>query len=413
MEESNKKNIVVAGAGFGGITAALKISEWIKKFPEFNLILLNKRNHHLYTPALYEIAAIPSSRFSLSNLKLAAMVPIPSIVSGKPIDFICDEVIGIEPIQKNISLLRGNKLSYEYLVLALGSETNYFDIPGLKEYGLPLKTFEDAIKMRDAIETEITKKDELKIIVGGGGASGVEVVAEFVNFIKVLLKRVKGNGCAIRFVLLEAGDDILAGFDQWMIWQAKKRLKKLGIEIRTSHRIKEVLPDRLMLDNGSAENFDLFFWTGGVKGPEVLKASGFKLSPKGAIEIDEYLRVKDHTEDVFAIGDNSSFLNPKTGKPLIWNVPAAEAEGRLVAENIVRKLEGRPLKKFSPLKKYPFVLAVGKKYAIADLIFLRLSGFIGWCLKQIVELRYLLFILPLPKAAQSWIRAVRAYSIND
>lgn len=410
----SKKNIVVAGAGFGGITAALQISKWIKKFPEYNLVLLNKRGHHLYTPALYEIAAIPSSRLTLANLKLAAMVPISDIVLGKTITFICDEIIKIDADKKEIALLRNGKLAYEYLILALGSETNYFDMPGMKEHGLSLKTFEDAVRMRDAIEAEVMVKDEIKVVVGGGGASGVEVIAEFVNFIQLLKKRIKvASSCQIKFTLIEAGPDILAGFEPWMVIEAKKRLRKLGVEIKTNLRIKSVEPKKLYLDNGAIETFDLLFWMGGVKGPEILKNSGFSVSPKGALEIDEYLRVKNHTENVFAIGDNSSFINPKTGKPLTWNVPIAEAEGRLVAKNILLSLEKKPLKKFQPMGKYPYILAVGKKFAIADLIFLRISGTTGWCLKQIVELRYLLFILSLPRAIEAWFRAVRASTSND
>ncbi len=414
MREETKKNIIIAGAGFGGITAALKMSKWIEKFPEYSLILLNKQNRHLYTPALYEIAAIPSDRFSMANLKLAAMVSISDIVAKRPISFVSDELIGMDMERKKITLARADFLSYEYLVLALGAETNYFDIPGLKEYGLPLKTFRDAVKMRDATEAIVNEKNEVKIVVCGGGASGVELVAEFVNFIKLLRKRVKrNNGFVIRFVLIEAAEDILAGFEPWIISIVKRRLKKLGIETKTGLRIKEVRSGLLLLDNGIAETFDLLFWTGGVKGPEIFKNLGLENSPQSSLEIDEYLRLKNRDGEIFAIGDNSTFINPKTGESLIWNIPVAEAEGRLVSQNIFLSIKKKPLKKFYPLKKYPYILAVGKKFAIADLIYLKLSGVIGWYLKQIVELRYLIFILPISKAIPAWFRAVRAYTSND
>jgi NADH dehydrogenase len=430
----NKKNIVIAGAGFGGITAALKISGWIKNFPDYNLILLNKHNHHLYTPALYEIAAIPSDRFSLANLKLAAMVPIPDIVFGKPLTFICDELIDVKANKKEITLARQGPLPYEYLVLSLGSETNYFNIPGLKEQGLSLKTFEDAVRVRDAIEAVVSEKSEVKIIVGGGGASGVEVVAEFVNFIKLLRKRVRGNGgSAIRFILIEAAENILAGLEPWIAAKARKRLESLGIEIRTSLRIKSVELNNLTLDNGTTETFDLLFWTGGVKGPEIFKNLGFEVSPQGSVVIDEYLRINpvrsrpaegtataalgrpasNGVKNIFAIGDNSSFMNPRTGKPLIWNIPIAEAEGKLISQNILLSIKKKALKRFYPRGHYPYILAVGKKFAIADLIYLKLSGITGWYLKQIVEFRYLLFILPLPKAIQALLRAIRSYTSND
>ena len=102
--------------------------------------------------------------------------------------------------------------------------------------------------------------------------------------------------------------------------------------------------------------------------------------------------------------------NPKTGKPLIWNVPVAEDEGRIVAKNIINAIKGRPLKKYIPWKKYPFILAIGKKYAIADLVFIRFSGLTGWLAKQLVELRYLLFILPFKKALKTWLIGLKYFT---
>ncbi|OHA13944.1 MAG: hypothetical protein A3G49_01750 [Candidatus Sungbacteria bacterium RIFCSPLOWO2_12_FULL_41_11] len=106
-------------------------------------------------------------------------------------------------------------------------------------------------------------------------------------------------------------------------------------------------------------------------------------------------------------------INPKTGKPLIWNVPVAEAEGRIAAKNILRSITGKPLKKFTPAKKYPFILTIGKKYAIADFVYFKFCGFTGWFAKQLVELRYLLFILPPQKAIRTWLLAIRYYTSND
>ena len=107
------------------------------------------------------------------------------------------------------------------------------------------------------------------------------------------------------------------------------------------------------------------------------------------------------------------FINPKTGKPLIWNVPVAESEGKIVAENIIRIISGKEKRKFIPMKKYLFIVVVGKKYAIADLVFVKFSGFFGWLLKQLVELRYLLFILPAIKALKIWLKGLKYFSSND
>lgn len=410
-----KKKIVIVGAGFGGITAALKLAKNMGRLlDEYEIVLLNRRLHHLYTPALYEIASVPQEESTTLSLKLSAMININDIVQRLPITFLCDEMTALNQEKKELSLLRGGTFSYEYLVLALGSETNYFDIPGLREHSYPLKTFEDAVGLRNIIEDIFTQKGHLKIVVGGGGSSGVELVAEFINFICVLRK----NGalkktCSVEFLLIEASPDILPGFRKEIVETTKKRLKDLGVMIKANTRITSISETEVTLGDGTKEPYDVLIWTGGVRGPAIAEKLNLPLSPKSSFLVDEYLRVKETNGLVFAIGDNAAFVNPRTGKLLQWNVPVAEGEGRLVAQNIIRTIRGNKPKPFVPWREYPFVLAVGKKYAVADLVYISFSGFPGWILKQLIELRYLLFILPLRKAFAHWLLAVKTYSSND
>lgn len=411
-----RKNIIIAGAGFGGITAALKLAKNIgphKK--DYEIILIDKHHHHLYTPALYEIAAIPKEVTPEAPLKSSILIPINDILRAKPVKFVCDEIIGLRASDNKLILKNSAEIEYEFLILALGSETNYFDIPGLKENSFPLKTYADAAKLRDIIENLVREKENIKIVVGGGGASGVELVAEFVNFICTLQKEILENrkSCAVEFMLLEADSEILGGFEPWALDKARSRLIRLGIKIKTNSVIGSVAPGTITLKSGTTESYDIFIWTGGVKGPEIFKNFGLPLSNKGALLIDEYLQIKNAGGHIFAIGDNSNFTNPRTGKPLLWNVPVAEAEGRLAAKNILLALSGLPPKKFSPLKKYPYILTVGGRYAIADLLFIKFSGFLGLAAKALVELKYLIFILPLRKALTIWFKAVKYYSAND
>ncbi len=411
-----KKNIIIAGAGFGGITAALRLAKNIGPYnKDYEIILIDKHHHHLYTPALYEIAAIPKEFTPEALLKSSILIPISDIVQERPIKFICDEIAGLKASDNRLILKNSAEMEYKFLVLALGSETNYFDIPGLKENSFPLKTYTDAAKLRDIIENLVREKENIKIVVGGGGASGVELVAEFVNFICTLQGEISESrkSCAVEFVLLEADPEILGGFEPWALNKARKRLIQLGITIKTDSIIDSVAPGIITLKNGETESYNIFIWTGGVKGPEIFKNFGLPLSNKGALVIDEYLQIKNTGGRIFAIGDNSTFTNPRTGKPLLWNVPVAEAEGRLAAKNILLALRGLTLQKFSPLKKYPYILAVGGGYAIANLLFIRFSGFGGLVTKALVELRYLIFILPLRKALATWFRAVKYYSAND
>src|SRR3989344_4136626 len=343
---TNSKNVVITGAGFGGITTALKLAKKLKKFPGYRLILIDCHDYQLYTPALYEIASMPREYAPGSMIKSSVTLPIATIVKKKSIISLKDSVTGISPSEKKITLEKRGILDYEYLVLALGSETNYFGIPGLKEYSFPLKTFRDAARLRNAIEDLVQKEKEIKIVVGGGGSSGVELISEFVNFICAIKKRVaKKRICDVRFILIESSPEILPGFDEWVVAKAKKRLTRLGIEIRTGAAIISVGVKVLALKDGRKETFDIFIWTGGVKGASPLEKTGLPLSGKGSVIIDETLRVQGLPDSVFAIGDNSTFVDQRTDKPLIWNVPVAEQEGRIAAHNIISLIEKKPLKK--------------------------------------------------------------------
>lgn len=409
-----ERNIVIVGAGFGGVTAALKLAKKIKKFPGYGLILIDGHEYQTYTPALYEIASVPREYATDTALRSSIAIPVANIIKNKAVIFIKDRVAGLNLPEKKVVLENSGAISYEYLVLALGSETNYFDIPGLREHSFPLKTLRDAARIRNGVEDLIIKKDGVKIVVGGAGATGVELVAEFVNFVCALRETVaRKKACDTHFLLVEAAPEILPGFAEWIIRKAKRRLANLGVKIKTGAMITAVNERELFFKDGRKETYDILIWTGGVKGPSSLERTGLPLSPKGSVLIDETLRVQGLADSVFAIGDNATFVDPRTQRPLPWNVPVAEQEGRMAAKNIFRLIQKKPLKKFTPYKKYPYILAVGRKYALADLILVRFSGLWGWTAKQLVELRYLLFVLPLGKAVRMCWRDLKIFSAND
>lgn len=406
---NQKKNILILGAGFGGITAALKLVKCLgPRTKEYDIILVDRHHHQLFTPSLYRIAAIPHQDADTISLKSSILINLSDIFDPTPIRLLTDEIVGLHPENKKILLKSSGEFEFGYLIIALGSETAYFEIPGLSKYGFPLKTFDDALRLRNAIEKKYLTQPSLKIVVGGGGATGVELAAEFVGFICELgLKLQKPrNVCEVEFVLIEAAPEILPGFPGAVVQKTKKRLKALGVKTLTGSKINGLTEKEVFLENGAQEAYDIFIWTGGVEGPKIFRNAGFSLSAKKEIMTDEYLQARGY-KNIFVVGDNAAFINPKTGKELPWNVPIAEAEGRLAAQNIVRAIYGQPLKKFRPLGRYPFILAVGRRYAIADLLIIRVFGILGWMAKGLVELRYFLFILPFRKALRTWLKSIR------
>ncbi|QQG45049.1 MAG: NAD(P)/FAD-dependent oxidoreductase [Candidatus Sungiibacteriota bacterium] len=409
---NNKQKIVILGAGFGGITAALKLARLIKKYQEYEVVLVDKNYYHLFTPALYEISAIPKEEAHGFKLKSAIVIPVEDIIYGREIKFIQGEIIGLDKIRRAVVVKNAGAVPFEYLLVALGSETNYFNIPGLKENSYPLKGFRDALRIRNKIEALLEQNRPITIVVGGAGSTGIEVIAELSNFICSLQKKLVKNHalCQVRLLVVEASPEIMPGFDNWSIGLVRKRLAKLGIETKTNFTVANVTSQEITGKDNTRLAYDIFIWTGGVTGLSLFKTLGLPLTPKETLAVNQYLEVEPR---VFAIGDNAGFINPATGKLLIWNVPVAEAEAKVAVRNIIREISGRKKTAFRPSRKYPFVLTVGKKYAVADLVILRLSGFIGWIIKILVELNYLRKILPLKKAIAHWLRAVKLYRSND
>ncbi|MDP3727037.1 MAG: FAD-dependent oxidoreductase [bacterium] len=411
--ESGRRNIVILGAGFGGITALLKLYRSLSRrglLGYYQPVIVNRTAHHLYTPALYEIAAIPRGEADAVRLKSSLCIPLDDILGRLPgARLIGDTASRVDPERHVITFESGSQLNFEYLIIALGAETNFFGIPGMAEQALPLKTFEDAVRLRNRIAGLAATGETLRIIIGGGGATGVELSAELVNFLCYLKKRAAGKTCQGEITLLEGAPEILPGFGAAIIHRAKRRLAALGVRVVPAARIQEVWPSEVSC-NGRTLPYHILVWAGGVRPAAVLKNFGLPLDERGGILVNEFLEARPR---IYAIGDNASLTNPLTGRPLPGNVPVAEAEARLAARNIVAELTKRDRRPFRPLAQYPFILAVGGKYAVTDLVIIKFSGFLGWALKQLVELRYLLFILPWPKAVPTWVRTIRYSLSND
>ena len=412
--ESGRRNIVILGAGFGGITALLKLHRGLSRrglLGHYQPVIVNRTAHHLYTPALYEIAAIPRGEANAAHLKSSLCIPVDDILGRLPgARLIGDTASRVDPERHVITLESGSQLNFEYLIIALGAETNFFGIPGMAEHALPLKTFADAVRLRNRIEDlVVSNPGTLRILIGGGGATGVELSAELVNFLCYLKKRADDETCREDITLLEGGPEILPGFGAAIIRRAKRRLAALGVRVITTARIEEVRPSEVS-SNGRTLPYHILIWAGGVRPAAVLENFGLPLDERGGIRVNEFLEARPR---IYAIGDNASLVNPLTGKSLPGNVPVAEAEARVAARNIIADIMQKRRRQFRPLTQYPFILAVGGKYAVADLIIIRLFGFLGWALKQLVELRYLIFILPWPKAITTWLRTIYYSTSND
>jgi len=423
LRDHGTRNIVILGAGFGGLTAVMQLGRLVKhqKIADCEIILVDKNDYHTYTPTLYEVSTTSKEVADLIELKSIVTFPIHDMLKNLPVRFIKDEVVSLDisPKGGDIHLKGGEHLRYDYLLIALGSKTNYFNIPGLQESALELKTFTDAIRVREMIWEAVLgseKTQNINVVVGGGGSTGVELAGELRSWLNEL-DSIHRNRTHVSIV--EANPTVLFGFDTRVVEKVTARLKKIGVNLELNTKIKSVSPDKKILtEDGRAIPYDVFIWSGGVMGNPILNTIPLKVV-KGRAEVTEQMACLPQTPDlelfgmVYAIGDIVCVMNSKSGKPVPMVARAAITQAKVAAENIICDLMEKPHTKYNMPMEYPYVIPVGAKFAVAKIGPFIISGFFGWIFKGLIELYYLSSIMPISQAIGTWFRGLRIFIQND
>lgn len=339
--------IVILGGGFAGVRAGLILQKRIQKSDDIHVTLIDKNSFHLFTPSLYEVAASEEPQRNVT-------IPLSAIFNSS-ISLIKGDVQRIDTAKQKILLSGKREFSYDYLIFALGSQSFDFDIPGVKEYGIALKTLEDALRIKSFL------KKGKKVIVGGGGFSGTELACELVTHWDKNLNITIIQRSAV--LLKELGGEISR--------LAKKRLEKGGVRLVFGEHIKKVTKETAETEKASYP-CDTFIWTGGVAANTLL----------GKIETDEALRLRNF-KNVFAAGDAVS--------PGV--VRMAEKMGETAAKNVLRLIKGEPLIKYQ-YKDSLYLVPLGSHFAAFSFGKFHISGFLAYIIQQLIFLYYLLRILP-------------------
>jgi NADH dehydrogenase len=402
------KKIVILGAGFAGLATAKKLA----KLVDDEIILIDRSPVHLYTPDLYEIAGSIHKKMTeecLVNLKESVASEIYSIIPKDKVEFIKAEVININPEKQIITYAKG-KVTYDYLVLALGSVTNYYDIPGLEQFSYPVKTIQDAIVINchlDIYFKELWKaktKKNIIINIGGGGATGVEFGGEMLNYISSLCKKYHYPRNRVTLQLIQGSNELI-GLGKEVSDIAKKRLESKGVKIIFNKYIKRVTPNKIFVQGKdeiqqTALDSDILIWTGGVKVNPVVGE---------AIEVDEYLRSKEH-KNIFAAGDNAAFVENGKRVPMLAQV--AWEEGACIADNIFATMHKKTLRPYFS-KDYLAIIPLAGKFGIVKWRGRVFSGRWCWALRRLTDLCYALQILPFWKALKKWQHGNQVFVEND
>ncbi|KKS44354.1 MAG: NADH dehydrogenase (Ubiquinone) [Candidatus Azambacteria bacterium GW2011_GWA2_42_9] len=376
--EMAKEKIVILGAGFGGLYALKSIYQHLKNWRDFDILIIDRNNYFVFTPLLHEVAT--------GGIDPGDIVfPIRDLAK-EGTEHLEAEVLSVDMLKKSVITSHG-EISYDYLVMALGAGTNFFGVSGAAENTFTLKNIKDATRLKNHLihifdeankEQNLERqKDILRIVIIGGGATGVEFAAEIQEFLKEINKEYSNiPEAAVEFYLIEAGDRLLPIFHPKFSKKALKILETKGFKIMFKDPCVQVTPQGIVCASKNSVKSQTVIWTSGVLPSQIVITPEIERQ-KGRIAVQETLNVKDFPE-VFILGDQAAFLDKRFGL-LPTSAQVAAEQGNFIGENINRLISNRPLKKFKYFHKGDLV-SLGKWKAFAQIggSFIRFGGPLAW-----------------------------------
>jgi len=382
--------VLILGGGFAGVYTALHLQRrWPKGVP-LELTLVNRENHLLFTPMLHEVAA--------SDLDVTHIVnPIRKLLRAGVFFNGTVQRINLDARQVTVRHVDGDhehQLGYDHLVLALGSVTNFFGLPGLAERAFTMKSLGDAIALRNHTIQQLETADFecvaanrhglLTFLVAGGGFAGVETIAALHDFVHEALRFYPHlRPSDVRMVLVHPGAVILPELDPKLGAYAGRVLAKRGVEVRTGLKVTGVSGNLVTLSDGTTLNVSTLVWTAGTATHPVL-ASLACPREEGRLKVTEQMAVVEWP-GVWALGDCAAIPDPATGRAFPPTAQHAIREARTAADNIIAGVQGRSGRPF----RFPGLgqlAAIGRRTGVAQILGFRFSGFIAWLLWRAIYL---------------------------
>ena len=387
------KRVVVLGGGFAGVECVRQLQRGLRSNSTTDILLISEQNFLLFRPMLPQVA---SGTISTRNI----VMPIRSIL--KKARFYEGRVKAIDPATQQVSLWgtperAGITVNYDYLVVALGGEPDFFGMSSIQRNAFRMQTLNDAVTVRnrvmDMLEQANNEPDEgakralLTFVIVGGGFSGIETAGELHDLLVDATKHYPAiSRDEIRVVVVESRPGILAGFAENLAKFAYKALVRRGIEMKLQSKLVSFDGSKAEVSwEGGSETIrsNTLIWTAGFTAVNMVQRSVFK-TVKGKLAVNDYLEVEGHP-GVFAAGDCSLLMDPKRGVPYAPTGHLAAAQGKVIAQNVNAKINGSPLKKFSYKPGYQMAV-IGKRTGVALIHGIRISGVPAWMLWRTVFL---------------------------
>lgn len=390
MSVDPKTRILILGGDFAGLHAAIHLDGTLARDPNVQITLINRDNFFLFTPMLHEVAA---SDLDLSNI----VNPVRQML--RRVHFFAGEVESIDLQRKQVKVSHGfdrhdHDLFYDYLVIGLGSITNFFSIPGLADRALTMKSLGDAIHVRNRLialleeaDTECcadTRKPLLTFVVAGGGFAGVETVAAVNDFVRHAVRFYANlQEDMLRVVLVHPGAVILPELGDQLGQYAQTQLAKRGVDIRVKTRVSGLTESGVQLNTGEMIETKSLIWTAGTSPNPVLHNLPCE-KEHGRLKVNESLQVPNWP-GVWALGDCAVVPDRRTGNYYPPTAQHALREGKVLSHNLIATVQGGTLKPFS-FSTIGQLAAIGQRAGVARIFGINFSGFIAWWLWRTIYL---------------------------
>lgn len=374
-----RAKVIIIGAGFGGLNAAKALAK-----ASVDVLLIDRHNYHTFSPLLYQVATC-----GLEPEEIA--YPVRGIFRHQSnLTFLMADVISIDPRTKALRVLFNEQERterYDYLIVAAGSTTNFFNTPGLDEYAFELKTLNDAVLIRNHILTlfeyagwaDDEQRKALKtLVVVGGGPTGLETAgALFELYQHVLSKEYPYlRDQQPHVILVEATDRLLAPYPESLQEAALKQLESLGVEVILNNPVQKVTADAVYLKDGQVIPSATLIWSAGVKASPLAQMLGVELQRGGRVPVLPTLQVSG-LDDVYVVGD-MAYLLDADNQPYPQMIPVAQQQGKLAAKNIIRRLRSEDEAVFKFVDR-GIMATIGRSRAVAYIYNrIPLKGYIAW-----------------------------------
>ena len=394
------KRIVVIGGGFGGLQAAVELGRRLG--PESEILVVSEQNFFLFTPLLPQVA---SSNIDPRHIAQT----IRDIRGRRRFRFRRDTVVGVDPAARRIETVSG-ALTYDALVISLGSRSDYFGVPGARENTWDFKTLEDAVVLRDHVidlcehadhtgDAEV-RRAMLTFVIVGGGYTGVELVSELGDLLfGYVARRYRGIDAAdIRLVIVEALPEILRGVGADLAAHARHRLDLRQIEVRTGARVTRCTAGTIEINGREVVSSETVVWTAGVRANPLVEALPGPHDRIGRAVVNAFLQLEGYPE-IFVVGDGAAAVTA-AGAPLV--APVAIGQGRVAGENIAHYLRGEPLVPYD-YKAQGMLVSLGMNYAVVSFMGLKFSGYFAWLFWNAVHLYKLVGLKKQLQVAMDWL----------